>query len=232
MLFFSSLLIPAVCLVSRRERLERIKSTSLQTWHIHGRPQDACAAPAAVPHLPYAPATHLCGFCALRLCLFCLPHSSTCLNILPWVVGRLTGTNTLPLTSPKSLIWHTPPLYMPVVSLTTLNYSYIYGVCPERISLRAKTIDFYINAEHCLTHKLQLIHTWYISELMTGNKWRSPKWEPKENVYPTPAIAKQPPSLPSGEWESLKWKKKKVGRGFHVCSYWRVLACRSWRPAN
>lgn len=62
-------------------RLERVKSKSLQTWHRHGRPQPRRAAFAAAPRLAYkAPATHLCGFCPLRLCSFCFPHVTTCLE--------------------------------------------------------------------------------------------------------------------------------------------------------
>ena len=79
-------------------RLDRMKSNSLQTWHTHGRPRLAHAA-SSTAHLPfYAPVAHL-WFPPPP------PLASTCLGPLCQMNSASSLTFDFRVTFPKSLTW-------------------------------------------------------------------------------------------------------------------------------
>ena len=79
-------------------RLDRMKSKSLQTWHTHGRPRLAHAA-SSTAQLPfYAPVAHLWFPPPL-------PLASTCLGPLCQMNSASSLTFDFRVTFPKSLTW-------------------------------------------------------------------------------------------------------------------------------
>ena len=116
-------------------QLETIKSKSLQMWHIRGRPRAVSTAYLACPLPPL--------FCSNNTPLVSALLDFALSDWPPWIsfpdfLARPTPIHPfalrLSVTSSKSLTWPTAPLYMPVVSLTTLNHKYIHvPVCPKNI---------------------------------------------------------------------------------------------------